>query len=304
MKITICIFFVIILICILLKKQIYETFNKNLIYFYTFCVDIGRHSRDDLIKSLQLLVKSLNKYVKNYKLIIFKNFDINFNDPNIIFRKYYQGNINIYDNETWKKLSFNKLNIYRDLYIEFNKSFTWLDLDTIILYDISYFNNYNNIFIINGGLSDNGWGLFTNTSKYKVKHKEYIQGNVWKINMNIYNKLLKTLNKDIKPKNLNLQFDLQDLFNYHIYFKDKISSYNLIGKNVKKNVLNGLGVWEDPNLKKPNQGDIQGLKKLYKKDNVFKTKYYPNYDIHIISLTFFTLNKIRNNKEFKHLFDF
>jgi hypothetical protein len=32
------------------------------------------------------------------------------------------------------------LNIYKDLYDEFNENFSWIDLDTIISYDISYIN--------------------------------------------------------------------------------------------------------------------------------------------------------------------
>ena len=219
---------------------------------------------------------------------------------------YYQGKIKLHNNkDKWHELSFNKLNIYKDLYTEFNKSFIWLDLDTIILYDITYFNNYDNIFIVNGGLIKRDWQLFSNSDKYNVSHKYYIQGNVWKRNLDIYNKLIKTLNEDIKPNNLELRFDLQDLFNYHIYFKDDESKYNLIGKNFQKNIICGLSVWEDPKIKESNHGDIKGINNLYlDNNNKFKTKYYPNYDIHIISITFYqiiNLIKNKNNKLFNFL---
>lgn len=305
MKIKYYIFInLIVLFLILIRKNIYENFDQNSIYFYTFCVDIGRHSRENLIFSLKILVSSLNRYVKNYKLVVFKNFDIDFYDPNIIFRDYYQGEIKLYKNDKWRELSFNKLNIFKDLHIEFNKSFIWLDLDTIIMYDISYFNNHSNVFIVNGGLLTNEKIIFTNNSNYKVKNKDYIQGNVWKINLNIYNKLVNTLNKDIKPRNLNLRYDLQDLFNYQIYYKNDTSNYNLLGKNIHKNLLNGLAIWENPKKRNINHGDLEGVRNLYKKDNVLKTKYYPKFDIHIISITFYVLNKIKNKKDFKNLLDF
>ena len=116
--------------------------------------------------------------------------------------------------------------------------------------------------------------------------------------------MVETLNQDIKPKKLILRYDLQDLFNYYIYFKDKPSNYNLIGKNFKKNLMNGLSVWEDPKKNKSNHGDIEGIKQLYKEKGVLKTKYYPECDIHLISLTFYVLNKIRKKDEFKKIFDF
>ena len=131
------------------NKSKYEHFyQKNFIYI--LFVDIGRHSRENLTESLIMLVKSLDNTVKNYKLVVFKNFDIKFNHPNIIYRNYYQGELKLYKDDKWRELSFNKLNIFKDLYkSEFNESFTWLDLDTIIVSDISYFNNYDNIFITN-----------------------------------------------------------------------------------------------------------------------------------------------------------
>ena len=297
-------FFIIFLVINSFYINKYEKFENKNLYFYTFCVYIGRHSKEDLIGSLKLLVKSLNKYVKNYKLIVFKNFNIEFNDPNIIYRDYYQGDIKIYKNDRWKELSFNKLNIFKDLNQEFKKDFIWLDLDTIIVYDISYFNKYDNLFIINGGNIEKKYPLFSNSDKYNIKSNNNIQGNVWKINMNIYNKLVECLKNDIQKKNLILRYDLQDLFNYYIYKKDKPSNYNLIGKNIQKNILNGLAVWENPKKNKHSHGDIEGIENLFRKNGVLKTKYYPNYDIHILSITFFAYNRIKNNKKFKNLLNF
>lgn len=294
-------FLIIILILCIKNKSKYEHFNQKELLLYTFCVDIKRHSKENLTESLKILVNSLNKNVKNYKLIVFKNFNIAFKDSHIIYRDYYQGEIKLYKNDKWRELSFNKINIYKDLNDEFKKDLTWLDLDTIVMYDISYFNDYDNIFITNGGKLKNQTPLFKNSKNFNIEQKNYIQGNVWKINLNIYKKLVETLNQDIKPKKLILRYDLQDLFNYYIYFKDNLSNYNLIGKNFKKNLINGLSVWEDPKKNKSNHGDIEGIKQLYKEKGVLKTKYYPNYDIHIISITFFKLNKLKNQKDLKNI---
>lgn len=280
--------------------------SNNLIYLYTFCVDIGRHSRNNLIETLKILVKSLNKFVPNFVLIVFTNFKINFNHTNIIYREYYQGEVKLYNDtskELWHELCFNRLNIFKDLYNEFNKSFIWIDLDTIILYDISYLNNYDNAFIINGGLIKNNWKLFKNSDKYNVLHKNYIQGNLWKLNLDIYYKLIKTLNEDVKFNNLEIDYDVQGLFNYHIYFKDNENNYNLFGKNINKNIIYGLSVWEDPKINKSNHGDQKGINNLYFNNGKFKTKYNPEYDVHIISITFFEIINLLKNKNNK-LFNF
>ncbi len=34
-----------------------------MLHFFTFCVDIGKHSRSDLVKILKLLIDSLNKTI-------------------------------------------------------------------------------------------------------------------------------------------------------------------------------------------------------------------------------------------------
>ena len=269
------IFLILILIFCLKNKSKYEHFYQKKLYLYTFCVDIGRYSRENLTESLIMLVKSLDNTVKNYKLVVFKNFDIKFNHPNIIYRNYYQGELKLYKDDKWRELSFNKLNIFKDLYEEFNESFTWLDLDTIIVSDISYFNNYDNIFITNGGYLKVKNPLFKNSKKYAVSRKDYIQGNVWKINMDIYNKIVENLNLDIKPKKLILRYDLQDLFNYHIYYKNNINKYNLLGKNLKKNIIYGLSVWENPQLNERNWGDVEGVKKSVQRKGCCKNKLSP-----------------------------
>ena len=45
-------------------------------YIFTFCVDIKRHSRDNLVKYLKIMSDSIDKYHSKYLLVVYTNFDI------------------------------------------------------------------------------------------------------------------------------------------------------------------------------------------------------------------------------------
>tara|TARA_B110000037_G_scaffold221765_1_gene293899 strand:- start:14 stop:703 length:690 start_codon:yes stop_codon:yes gene_type:complete len=219
---------------------------------------------------------------------------------NIELRNYYdKSKIKLY-NDKWLNLSFNKINIYKDLYDEFKKDFIWIDLDTIVTTDISYINDLSNIFIENGGIINIKNKLFKNNNIINVPRNRYIQGNFWKLNIELYKKLMVTLIILIKKK-LILNFDLQDLFNYYIYIENKgeLNDIYILGNNVHKNTINGLAVWS----KKGNtHATLDGLNNFYIKNNKLRSKYYPNKNIDILSFTFFTLNKLYNTDKFNKLF--
>lgn len=276
-----------------------------MLLLYTFCCDIKRHSKTELILSLDILLNSIHKHIPSYKLICFTNFSTELckqisKKYNIEYREYYdKQKIKLY-NDKWLNLSFNKINIYKDLYDEFNKNFCWIDLDTIICYDISYINDFKNIFVENGGSCLNKNILFSNNSTITVPRNKYIQGNFWKIDINLYNNLIKTLNNLIN-KNLNLRYDLQDLFTYYIYIENKgdYKNINILGNNIKQDSLNGLAVWSKVGNSHATES---GLNNLYLDNNVLKSKIYPDKKIHILSFTFFTLKKLYNSQKFKQLF--
>jgi len=272
--------------------------------FYTFCVDIKKHSRETLSNALNLLLNSIHKYIKNYKLLCFTNFKIK-NIPkkyNIEYRTYYDNQKEkLYPFSDWLNLSFNKINIYKDLHDEFNKDFIWIDLDTVIYYDISYINDLANVFIENGGTSVDPITLFSNNNYITVPTNIYIQGNFWKLNIDLYNKLMITLDK-IKIKNLRLQYDLQDLFNYYTYIENngKLNNINIIGNNVKTESINGLCVWSK--IGNTHAG-VDGLNNVYINNNRLRTNFYPDKEIHILSFTFDTLKKLYNLNKFNKLFN-
>jgi len=276
-----------------------------MILFYTFCCDIGHHTKSDLIKVLNTLMNSIHKNIPNYKLLCFSNFTNELNQQidnkyNIEYRQYYdKEKFKLYSNR-WLNLSFNKINIYKDLHDEFNKDFCWIDLDTIICQDISYINDLSNVFIENGGSCLIKNLLFSNNTSITVPRNRYIQGNFWKLNIKLYNNLMNTL-VSLSDKKLKLRYDLQDLFTYYIYIENNgdYKDINILGNNIKNDTLNGLAIWSKVGNSHTTQS---GIDNLYLDNNMLKSKFYPDKSIHILSFTFFSLMKVYNSDKFKKLF--
>ena len=273
-----------------------------MLYLYTFCVDIGKHSKVELLHVLQILINSLDK-TNVYKLHIFTNFDIQIKNSNIVIHNYFDNNINIYNNR-WLNLSFNKINIYKYLHDTYNIDFIWIDLDTVVTYDLSYINDFSSYFIDCDGIDELPHELIINSNIYIPRNK-WVQGNIWKLNINLYNKLIEIYN-DISCKNMIFNYDLQSLFTYYFYFildgSEKTLLTNnifIIGRNIKKNILNGLSIW-DPNGN--THANINGLNNLYYENKIIKSNFYPNKEIHIVSFTFDTLKQLYNTNKFKELF--
>ena len=278
-----------------------------MLLLYTFCCDIGKHSKSDLIKILNILLISIHKNIPNYKLLCFTNFKNLFTEEmyekyNIEFKDYYdKGKNRLYSNK-WLNLSFNKINIYKDLYDEFHKDFCWVDLDTIICQDITYINDLSNIFVENGGECLNENLLFSNNSSITVPRNRYIQGNFWKLNINLYDNLMKTL-QTLNEKKLKLRLDLQDLFSYYIYIENNGDyaniNINILGNNIKPDSINGLTIWSKLGNTHASES---GLNNLYLDNDTLKSKLYPNNNIHILSFTFLSILKLYRLKKFNELF--
>lgn len=272
--------------------------------FFTFCIFMNRITQMDLENALYMLLSSMKKNIPTYHLSCFINYSINFErfkEFNITFYEYYDNKTLSCYNDNWLNMSFNKLNIYKDLYDKSNINHIWIDLDTIIATDISYMNLYSNIFIENGGSSNKKSYLFINNNNINIPLNKYIQGNFWKINIEIYKELMK-LYEDIKSKNLILKYDTQTLFSYYIYYylKGKLENIYILGNNLKSETLNGLAIWD----KNGNtHATLEGLHNLYLENNKLKSKFYKNKEIHIVSFTFFTLNEIKKNNYFNEIFN-
>lgn len=146
----------------------------------------------------------MDKGVKDYKFIIYSNFNLIINNPKVIFKKYYnhKNNINLYNNEKgwregWKNLSMNKIFIYKDLYDKFKVNYIWIDLDTYIYHNLSYLEQMDNCFLEYGGTRVIPTRVSNN---FKVNFNRYIQGNFWKLNINLYKHLMNVFN-NLKKKN-------------------------------------------------------------------------------------------------------
>lgn len=278
--------------------------SSETVYFYTFCVDIKRHSQDDLIRALKMLLHSIHKHVKKYKLICYTNFAKKYNlstQYNIAYKEYYDNSsFRLYDN-MFLNLSFNKINLYKDLYDEYKIDFTWIDLDTIITTDISYINDLSNVFIENGGECLDKNILFTNNNTITVPRNRYIQGNFWKLDYDLHKKLIETL-VELLDKKLTLRYDLQDLFNYYIYIKHagNLDNIHILGNNIRQETLNGLAVWSKVGN---THATMDGLKNLYYQNNTLRSKYYPDKEVHLVSFTFNTLKVLHKDCAFTHLFN-
>lgn len=276
-----------------------------MLLFYTFCCEIGKHTKSNLIKTLITLMRSIHKNIPNYKLLCFTNFKNELSEKinkkyNIEYRQYYDKEKMKLYSDRWLNLSFNKINIYKDLHDEYNKDFCWIDLDTIICQDISYINDLSNVFIEIGGTCLAKNLLFSNNSSITVPRNRYIQGNFWKLNIKLYKNLMNTIASLMNQK-LNLRFDLQDLFSYYIYIENngKNKDINILGNNIKNDTLNGLAIWSIAGNTHATQS---GIDNLYVDNNMLKSKFYPDKSIHILSFTFYTLNKLYNSEKFKELF--
>lgn len=271
--------------------------------FFTFCVDIKKHSATDLQKCLLLLVQSMHRHVNEYKLICFTNFIImnnSFTKYNIEFRNYYDNNITDHYHDKWLNLSFNKINIYKDLYDEFKTDYTWIDLDSVIASDISYINQLSNCFVDNGGNCTNKNVLFKNHGDITIPRNRYIQGNFWKLNPALYEKMMITF-RELTAQGRVFRYDLQDLFNYYIYVKCKgdLSKFNVLGHNVRQDSIYGLCVWsKDGNT----HATIDGLQNLYYENHILKTKHFREKGIHLVSFTFDTIKQLWGNHIFNKLF--
>jgi hypothetical protein len=270
------------------------------IYLFTFCVYIGKHSKEDLLNVLNLLINSLTK-TNNYELHIFTNFELNITNSNIVIHTYFDNNEAIYS-DNWYNLSFNKITIYKHLYDKYKIDFTWIDLDTIVMTDINYINKLESYFIECGGSNEDPQLLIGSIT---IPRNKWIQGNIWKLNINLYNKLI-NIHNEFSIKNMQFNYDLQSLFTYYFYFVLDgtsetllINSIYIIGRNIRKEVLNGLAIWDSQGNTHAN---LNGLNNLYFENNIFKSKFYPYKEIHIISFTFDSLKLLYNTTRFKELF--
>jgi hypothetical protein len=250
---------------------------------FTFCFYIGKNSYQELVRMLFVLVASLDQFNPDFFLVVYHNLGLAFDDPRVEFRKWEvtdgggerllleaagcDGNVWVEGSAVrnrWHKMSFNKIYVFKSLYDEYGgECFTWIDLDTIVLADLSYLANVDNYFVIHGGGSERthevlcggGGGGGGGGVIWAIPERMYIQGSFWKLNLSLYYEVLR-LDLLFRENGVVLKYDLQSIFAVMAWgggglapYYDGVSrvedrSMNVIGYNYRPDVMNGLGVWD------------------------------------------------------------
>jgi len=245
---------------------------------FTFCFYIGKNSYQELVRMLFVLVASLDQFHPDFFLVVYHNVGLTFDDPRVECRKWEvkdgdgerllleaagcDGNVWVEGSAVrnrWHKLSFNKIHVFKSLYDEYGgECFTWIDLDTIVLADLSYLDAVDNYFVIHGGRSERthevlcrgGGGGGGGGVIWAVPERMYIQGSFWKLNLSLYHEILR-LDLLFRENGVVLKYDLQSIFAVMAWGGggDGVSraddgSMLVIGYNYRPDVMNGLGVWD------------------------------------------------------------
>ena len=336
---------------------------------FTFCFYIGKNSYQELVRMLFVLIASLDQYHPDFFLVVYHNLGIVIDDPRVrmvnggipppnggsewevkdggdggserllLDADGCAGNVWVEGSAVrnrWYKLNFNRVHAFKNLYDEYDgECFTWIDLDTIVLADLSYLAEVDNYFIFHGGGGGGGGGgrmhdvLVDGGGRvvWSVPEASYIHGSFWKLNLSLYHEVLR-LDSLFRENGVRLKYDVQSIFSvmargggggrdgYGGYgrcpFYDGPSramtgSMLVIGENIKVCVMNGLGVWDNKDSV-GNHVNTDSLTNFRWSDSgsIFRTSMYPDKEIHILSLTFdsFFMSNVCGSSDFVRLFPF
>jgi hypothetical protein len=263
---------------------------------FTFCFYIGKNTYQELVRMLYVLLASLDQFHPDFFLVVYHNLGITIDDPRVrmvggggggvkgvgvdllLDAEGCDGNVWVEGSAVrnrWYKLNFNRVHAFKNLYDEYDGScFTWIDLDTIVVADLSYLALVDNYFIIHGG-GGVGGGAEADAQKrrhdvllgpgggsgdviWSVPERMYIHGSFWKLNLSLYHEILR-LDLMFRENGVRLKYDIQSIFSVMAWggggnrcpFYDGVSradngdgSMLVIGYNYRPDVMNGLGVWD------------------------------------------------------------
>jgi hypothetical protein len=240
---------------------------------------------------LYVLLASLDKFHPDFFLVVYHNLGITIDDPRVrmvrglggggggggwevkdgdaerllLEAEGGDGNVWIEGSAVrnrWHKLSFNKIHVFKNLYDEYGGvCFTWIDLDTIVLADMSYLNGVDNYFVMHGGaVSDRMHDVLVGGGGrviWAIPERTYIQGSFWKLNLSLYHEVLR-LDSMFREIGVRGKYDLQSIFavmawggglcpHYDGVSRAVTNSMLIIGENFMPGVMNGLCVWDTKN---------------------------------------------------------
>jgi len=336
---------------------------------FTFCFYIGKNSYQELVRMLFVLIASLDQYHPDFFLVVYHNLGIVIDDPRVrmvnggvcgggggggggggsewevkdggdcgserllLDADGCAGNVWVEGSAVrnrWYKLNFNRVHAFKNLYDEYDgECFTWIDLDTIVLSDLSYLAEVDNYFIFHGGRGGGEGGRMHDVLVgsggevlWSVPEASYIHGSFWKLNLSLYHEVIR-LDSLFRENGVRLKYDVQSIFSVmarggggggygRCPFYDGPSraitgSMFVIGENIKVCVMNGLGVWDNKDSL-GNHVNTDSLTNFWWSDGgaIFRTSMYPDKEIHILSLTFdsFFMSNVCGSSDFARLFPF
>ena len=318
---------------------------------FTFCFYIGKNTYQELVRMLYVLLASLDKFHPDFFLVVYHNLGITIDDPRVrmvrglggggswevkdgdaerllLEAEGCDGNVWIEGSAVrnrWHKLSFNKIHVFKNLYDEYGGvCFTWIDLDTIVLADMSYLNGVDNYFVMHGGaVSDRMHDVLVGGGGrviWAIPERMYIQGSFWKLNLSLYHEVLR-LDSMFREIGVRGKYDLQSIFavmawggglcpHYDGVSRVVTNSMLIIGENFMPGVMNGLCVWDTKNGV-GNHVNMESLENFRWGGanggmGIFRTSMYPDKEVHILSLTFdsFFMSNVCGSSDFARLFPF
>lgn len=252
---------------------------------FTLCFYIGKNTYHELVHMLYVLIASLERFHPDFFLVVYHNLGIEIDDHRVMCRRWgvkggdherllldadgCDGNVWVDGSAVrnrWYKLNFNRVHAFKNLYDEYDgECFTWIDLDTIVVADLSYLNSVDNYFIFHGGggggverMHDVLVGLDGGVI-WSVPEALYIHGSFWKLNLSLYHEVLR-LDSVFRENGVKLKYDVQSIFAvmarggggdgysrcpfYDAPSHAMTGSMLVIGENFMPYVMNGLGVWD------------------------------------------------------------
>ena len=278
---------------------------------FTFCFYIGKNTYHELVHMLYVLIASLERFHPDFFLVVYHNLGIVIDDPRVMCRRWdvkdggssirplcggmssrgtdrdllldadgCEGSVWVEGSAVrnrWHQLSFNKIHVFKNLYDEYHgECFTWIDLDTVVVADLSYLGLVDNYFVMHGGDGggDGGDGermheVLLNADgsvRWSIPERLYIHGSFWKLNLSLYHEVMR-LDLMFRENGVKLKYDLQSIFAVMAGGPppyDGLSELtpvvlpvpagvgvwgvcppmNIIGYNFRPDVMNGLGVWD------------------------------------------------------------
>jgi hypothetical protein len=269
-------------------------------HLVTFCFSIGRIETDILVRSAIGLVRSLDYFNNKYTLYLYTNIDAIdetelAHNPSvkcihmpITAKRDY--------NDIWLDLSVYKFTILKR-HASVGENPIWIDLDTIVCSNIDHLVNYDNFFIMQGCMDSNPFYLFPNNTDIYVQNKDYIQGNIWKLNNKLVDYFTLVWNEmTIKPL-----FDIQGMFNYAYHKKGMNTCMNILGRDIDKHTVNGLDIVDTTHLKHPSI-DLLKHAIITNDDGVFLQKQ-TGKTLQFFSFTFLTLCEFLKHNLFSQFED-